>query len=522
MRPPRVWRGLLGTLALAGLSAPAGAQPVGSEFQINSYTTGDQGLPAVAPDASGNFVVVWRSNGQDGSGYGIFGQRYDSVGEALGTEFRVNSYTTMNQGFPSVAVDASGNFVVVWQSDTQDGSSRGIFGQRYDSAGEALGSEFRVNSYTTQQQLIPSVASDPTGNFVVVWESAGQDGDSFGIFGQRYNSGGVAQGNEFRVNSYTTSAQYVPAVASDAAGNFVVVWASYLQDGYYSGIFGQRYDSAGTPRGGEFQVNTFTTWQQRNPSVAMDAGGNFVVVWSHYRGYLQPFQLRGQRYDSGGDALGGEFTVNSYRQGRKQWSSVASDASGNFVVAWQHDFQDGSSAGIFGQRYDNAGASQGDEFQINSFTTGDQSFPSLGATGTNQFVVTWQSGSQDGNGRGIFGQRYDFSGGGTTLHVGDLDRKAKNVGATWRAQVKTLAHDNNHLAESGVLVTFNVSGGIGMQTCTTVASGVCEVSVVVGDAVPSLTFTVTNLSKVGFSYDGGANHDPDPDSDGTVIVVNQP
>ena len=54
------------------------------------------------------------------------------------------------------------------------------------------------------------------------------------------------------------------------------------------------------------------------------------------------------------------------------------------------------------------------------------------------------------------------------------------------------------------------------------ASGVCEVSVVVGDAVPSLTFTVTSLIKAAFSYEPGVNHDPDPDSNGTTIVVNQP
>ena len=39
MRALRSWLGLLGTLALAGLPAPAGAQPVGSEFQVNTYTT---------------------------------------------------------------------------------------------------------------------------------------------------------------------------------------------------------------------------------------------------------------------------------------------------------------------------------------------------------------------------------------------------------------------------------------------------------------------------------------------------
>ena len=108
-----------------------------------------------------------------------------------------------------------------------------------------------------------------------------------------------------------------------------------------------------------------------------------------------------------------------------------------------------------------------------------------------------------------------------TIHAGDLDRRAKNVGASWRAQVKTLAHDDGHSAESGVLVTLDVSG-VGLRACTTTAGGTCEVSVMVSDSVPSLTFTVTGLSKGGFSYDPGANHDPDTDSNGTVIVVNQP
>jgi hypothetical protein len=108
------------------------------------------------------------------------------------------------------------------------------------------------------------------------------------------------------------------------------------------------------------------------------------------------------------------------------------------------------------------------------------------------------------------------------LHVGDLDRKAKNVAATWRAQVKTTVHDDGHAVESGVLVNFSVSGGVGNVSCTTTGNGICEVSVVVPDSVPSLTFVVTNLSKGGFVYDPASNHDPDPDSNGTTIVVNQP
>ena len=91
-------------------------------------------------------------------------------------------------GYPSaVTMDDTGNFVVAWASYLQDGSHYGIFGQRYDSTGTALGPEFRVNTYTTYGQTRPAVAADPTlGNFVVIWDSQLQDGLGVGVFGQRY------------------------------------------------------------------------------------------------------------------------------------------------------------------------------------------------------------------------------------------------------------------------------------------------------------------------------------------------
>jgi hypothetical protein len=241
--------GFLATLALAFLPAPAGAQAVGSEFQVNAFTTSNQGTRSsgshlIAPNAGEGFVVVWHSLGQDGNSFGIFGQRYDSEGNALGGEFRVNSDTAGSQFGPSVASDTSGNFVVVWSG--ADGFQSGIFGQRYDSQGVALGGEFRVNTFTTGNQGGPSVASDAAGNSVVVWEGEGQGDSDSGIFGQRYDSGGMARGSEFRVNSFTTGSQIVSSVASDANGNFVMVWISTMQDGSDWGIFGQRFDSEET------------------------------------------------------------------------------------------------------------------------------------------------------------------------------------------------------------------------------------------------------------------------------------
>jgi hypothetical protein len=141
-------------------------------------------------DAAGSFVVAWGGWG-DGSSAAVFAQRYDASGVPQGSRFRVNSYTTGGQSGPSVASDAAGNFVVAWNSG-QDGSYSGVFAQRYDASGAPRGAEFQVNTYTTNRQLYPWVASDAVGNLAVVWESSpwpqapGQDGSGSGVFAQRF------------------------------------------------------------------------------------------------------------------------------------------------------------------------------------------------------------------------------------------------------------------------------------------------------------------------------------------------
>jgi len=384
----------------------AQGNPLGFEFRVNTYTTNQQARTAVASDAAGNFVVVWNSV-QDGGGYGIFGQRYASSGAPVDPEFQVNTYTTSNQGYPSVAADPAGNFVVVWRSLAQDGSGFGVFGQRYASSGSPMGPEFRVNTYTTSDQGgFASVVADPFGNFVVVWNSGTQDGGGYGIFGQRYASSGAPLGPEFRVNTYTTSDQTIPVVAADTAGNFIVIWRSYLQDGSGNGTFGQRYASSGAPLGPEFRVNTYTTNNQGNPSVAADTAGNFVVVWQSDEGAPANFGIFGQRYASSGAPLGPEFRVNTFTLYNQFIPSVAADTAGNFVVVWHGYLQDNSGFGVFGQRYASSGTPLGPEFRVNTYTTDDQDYATVAADSAGNFVVNWQSFAQDGSNFGVFGQRY--------------------------------------------------------------------------------------------------------------------
>jgi methionine-rich copper-binding protein CopC len=269
------------------------------EFRANKTLDGFQDYPAVAGLADGGFVVVWRS--ADDDKYGIYGQRFDADGNRVGKrEFGVNKTTANTQGNPSVAGLEDGGFVVTWQSLAQDGGGWGTYGQRYDAAGKRVGRrEFRVNKTTAQNQFNPSVAGLEDGGFAVAWQSAGQDGSSYGVYGKQYNAAGKRVGRkEFKINKYTASVQGVPSVASLSNGGYVVSWESYQQDGDNYGIYGQQYNKKGKRVGDrEFMVNSYTTSVQRNSSVAgLSKKNRFVVTWESNGQDGDRYGAYGQRF----------------------------------------------------------------------------------------------------------------------------------------------------------------------------------------------------------------------------------
>ncbi len=343
---------------------PAGSQsvvPVGVQGQVNTYTINDQSSPAVGFDGSGNFVVVWHSlgsTGTDKTDLSIQGRVFSSSGVPALQDTQVNTYTTGAQAFPDVAVDIEGNFVVVWQSygsPGDDNSYRSIQGQRYSSNGQRVGGQFQINTYTTGKQRRPAVGMSAEGAFVVVWQSYGPFGSSFwgrNIQGQRYDSDGLPAGGEFQVNSDTTYShyQYDPAVGMNAEGAFVVVWKSmgsaYGNDDSSTSIQGRVFNSIGVPAGPDSQVNTYTTLFQRSPEVDVGGDGSFAVVWDSYG-------------------------------------------------SWGDD--SGSSYSIQGRIYNSIGVAIGSEVQVNTFTTGDQVAPDVAADGEGNFVVVWQSEGSSGD-----------------------------------------------------------------------------------------------------------------------------
>lgn len=403
----RMLRPTLLLIALVSVTRIAAAQPaVGAEFRVNTHTTSDQYNSAVAADADGNFVVVWVSLYQDGDNSGIFGQRFDRLGNPRGNEFAVNTFTTAYQVGPAVAAHSSGNFVVVWSGGGhEDGDKTGVFARRYDASGAAQGAAFQVNTFVTDYQYGPDVAYQPSGEFVVVWQSYGAlDGDGTGIFGQRFDTVGGMLGPEFQVNTVTTGYQTQAAVATTPAGGFVVVWSDDGQDGSSLGVFGQRFNAVGTAVGGEFRVNTYTPGDQADPDVAVDGAGNFVVVWNSVDQDGSSYGVFGQRFDAAGNASGPEFRVNTSTMDRQERPSVTREADGHFVVTWTTTV--GLGEDVFGQRFDPNGVKVGLEFRVNTYTTSLQQTSAVASLGAEKFVVTWTSIAQDGEHGGIYAQLF--------------------------------------------------------------------------------------------------------------------
>jgi len=300
----------------------------------------------VGMDAAGNFVVVWESAGSsqgDSSGLSIQARRIAANGTPLGAEFQVNTYTTDNQYYSGVAVAPDGSFLVVWESfgsPGNDTNSSSVQARLYDGAGSPVGDQFQVNDVTTGFQELPVVAAAGTGEFVVAWKHNGAGvPDEGSVQARQVAASGTPAGAQFQVNTYTTGIQTGPAVAADGAGDFVVIWES-LPGGAETEIRAAVFDPLGVPVSGEFQVNTYSTMFQFEPSVAMAPDGDFVVAWESYGsagGDTSLESVHARRYDAGGSARDTEFQANTYTTNSQMLPAVALDGRGNFVIAWESD-----------------------------------------------------------------------------------------------------------------------------------------------------------------------------------------
>ncbi|MBE9178008.1 cadherin domain-containing protein [Oculatella sp. LEGE 06141] len=380
-----------------------------NEILVNTVEEYTQWSPSLAIDSSGNFVVVWDSQDEvieEELYFGVYGQRFSFAGNKLGAQFQVNTYQDDDQQHSSVSILGTGEFIVVWDSFFQpgDNNSYGVYGQRFNNVGGTTGGETLINTTTAGSQRDPVVGVDSLGNYVVVWRGDGPGADTNDIYFQRFNSSGGVLTGETLVNAANNNFDSQPALAVNASGMFAIAWMQQISGN--DEVFVRLYDSSGTAIGSvPTQVNTTTTSAQNLPKVAIDNSGNFVVVWESSAGGT--IDLIGRKFNSAGVPITAEFLVSSSAVGNQSAASIAMHPTdGSFVVAWQDSaLENNGTNGVYVRRFTSTATSvtaDGAEIRVNQTTTGNQFEPSVSMRANGDFAVAWTSNQNSGGDFDIF------------------------------------------------------------------------------------------------------------------------
>ena len=309
----------------------------------------------------------------------------------------------------SVASDANGNFVVVWSEFQTDGDGWGVFAQKYNYLGQAQGAAFQVNETTSDHQHHASVGMDANGNFVVTWTSHGQDSSSYDVYFRKYSAEGTV-GSETLVNDTTGNFRgRNPSISMNENGEFAIAWEG-RGSGDNRGIYAKAYDSDGVAKFTDVRANSTTSGKQENADVSIDANGNFAVSWNDDDGVYF------QRFDDSGNKIGSEFQARSnfwFLFTPYDHYEASIDLSDDGQLAIAYTISGGGNEGVDGRIYD-AGNSLVGTMSGNQSTTGSQTDVSIARGNDGNYVMTWSGqGTQSGqidNDSGVFVRTFDSDG----------------------------------------------------------------------------------------------------------------
>lgn len=375
------------------LLAVAVSMPVRSDvtdFLVNDDGgSAQQSSPRIAVAGDGTFVVAWADRREGNSD--IYLQRYDAFGNPLGGNFRINDDSTgAHQSEPSIAVDLSGLFSLVWKDFRQGEYPFGpdIYFQRFDTAVSVIGENLCLTAgWPDSLKESPDIALAHWGSGVVVW--ADYRDHNWDIYGQRFSSDGGLIGSKFKINDDVNFAQqHAPRISVAPEGWFVVTW--YDNRWGNDDIFVQHFDSLGSALGPNVRVNSDgAEVRQAFPDVAADGAGHFTVVWVDWRNGTYPSNpdLYARKYDTSMVPRAAEERVNRDGTRRAQREpTIAADRMGNVAIIWSDST--GSSWDITGQMIDVEGVIRETNFQANSFGDSAQLQPDVALDGRYRYV-TW-------------------------------------------------------------------------------------------------------------------------------------
>lgn len=438
----------------------AGGLSPGDEALANITTSGDQTAPAVAVDrTTGDLLIAWRGPdptagpSEEEPAAAILMNLFRNTPDQLTTgELKVNAGDYSDLANPAAAFSANGQLTVAWQTEGGMGTGSDIAARRFlldrgpftvtpiatDTA--AADADLILNQTTAEPQRQPAIGSDASGNLFAVWQTQGQDGFSWAIFGRRLDAAAGPNGTlgaEFLVNTgIQFGPQIAPAISVSPAGRSVVGWigpdvpetAEEGEGGHPPAVHAKIFaDTGGSPVSEELLLTTYSGLEDAPLAAAADAAGNYVVVWqswedagdgSDFGVYAKRFQADGRWIDANENGLDDDAVlVNTQTAGRQASPAVAMDQAGNFVVIWQTVNPDVSGTNLVARRYDASAKTWIDdvEFVITDTDLVGPAEPAAAVDEQGRVTVVWTASDEDAatpelEGTGIFARRFALAG----------------------------------------------------------------------------------------------------------------
>lgn len=332
------------------------------------------------------------------------------LGDADG-EFRVNTTSPTKQRDTAAAFSPDGGFTIVWRD-----LRAGLTARFFPASGPPTGDVVLVENLIFENnpgrgvifsRLHPRLVYLQNGDFLLLWtEERGYlraavfhyDYDVLeqDIFGQRFSGDGSPIGPRFRVHRQQRGLQRNPAVAIDADGGFLVAWDASDEVsglGPLDGVWARRFNARGMAIGSEVRLDQEPGIDARVPAVAAGADGGFLVAWEGDGDLTDGLEVYARLLDAEGQPDGPAFHLNTSVERDQRAVSVAGGRDGDYLAVW-HSPRDGAALPvryrIYGQMIGANGAFAGPELQLSSSDVERaHALPKVEASPSGEFLLAW-------------------------------------------------------------------------------------------------------------------------------------
>lgn len=364
----------------------------------------DRGASQYNPKISssfGSFVIIWYDERKEYSGF--FLQLYDEFGNPINENIMGEDYRYLSvKKSPSISSLPDGSFIVVFESGN-------IYFQRYNNLGIPFESYGRVNDKEFQERQLHSfsISTAFDSSFAVVWND--EQNEYSDVYIQFFDKAGEKNGNNLKISErHGETKKHRPVISHDIDGSSVSVWEEYkLNDNFFDvNIYLQRIDSFNNLLGENIKINdNLLHFTETKPDVTFLLDGSFIVAWS------ENFDIFFQIFDSSANPIGRNqkvFDESDANSDRKN-PSVASNSDGLFVIVWE-DYRNGiNNSDIYAQKYLPDGTPLGTNFRVNDDATlKHQLVPDVTINNQNEMIFVWQDSRISANGYDIFAKVMDF------------------------------------------------------------------------------------------------------------------